>query len=264
MQLFAIDIDGTCLNPKQLISNRTLSSLRNAAESGIEIVPATGRTLTCLPSVLKTERYIHYVITSNGSRVTDIHTGETLFKAPIPLKDALLLLDDCQKKRLGITAHIDDEYFVQGRFLHFLGRIIYGSDALNSKCVKNIFSYVEGKDISFDELQFFFFSTEVRQSIERILLNYDLSAVYSQKYVEIFSKSANKGAALSALTKHLKIPKSHVACIGDGENDLYMFHSAGMRFAMGNAVNSLKVQADYVVSSNQYDGVADAIEHYLL
>lgn len=264
MRLFAIDMDGTCLNPKQKISRRTLSALRHAAKAGIEIVPTTGRTQTCLPSALKEEPYIHYVITSNGARVTDLRTGEAFYKAPIPRKDAILLLEDCQRKKLGITAHIDDEYFVQGRLLYLLGRITYGSDARNSERVKDILSHVKGKNVCFDELQFFYFSEEARQNVETILSNYDLLAVYSEKYVEVFSKSANKGTALSALMKRLQIPQSQVACIGDGENDLYMFHSAGMKFAMGNAVDSLKAQADYVVSSNQYDGVADAIEHYLL
>lgn len=264
MQLFAIDMDGTCLNPKQQISIRTLTALKRAAEAGIEIVPATGRTQTCLPSVLKEEPYIHYVITSNGARVTDIRTGETLFKAPVPRKDAVLLLEDCQKEKLGITAHIDDEYFVQGRMLYLLGRITYGSDARSSKCIKDILSYVKGKNVCFDELQFFFFSEETRQSVEAILSNYDLLAVYSEKYVEVFSRSANKGAALSALMKRLQIPQSQVACIGDGENDLFMFHAAGLKIAMGNAADSLKVQADYIVPSNRHDGVADAIERYLL
>lgn len=264
MQLFAVDIDGTCLNPKQQVSRRTLDALRHVAKAGIEIVPATGRTQTCLPSVLKDEPYIRYIITSNGARVTGLHTGKTLFKAPIPRKDAVLLLEDCQKKKLGITAHIDDEYFVQGRLLYLLGRLTYGSVARNSKRVKDILAYAEGKNISFDELQFFFFSDEARQSARVILSNYDLFAVYSEKYVEVFSKSANKGTALSALTKRLAIPQNQVACIGDGENDLFLFQAAGLKFAMGNAAELLKVQADHIVAPNQSDGVAEAIEQYLL
>ena len=72
VQLLAVDMDGTCLNSRQHISDRTLGALRRAAEAGIEIVPTTGRTGTCLPSDLKEEHYIRYVITSNDARVTDI------------------------------------------------------------------------------------------------------------------------------------------------------------------------------------------------
>ena len=49
-------------------------------------------------------------------------------------------------------------------------------------------------------------------------------------------RNASEGAALAALAARLNIPKEQIACIGDGENDLSMFEAAGLRIAMGNAV----------------------------
>ena len=51
---------------------------------------------------------------------------------------------------------------------------------------------------------------------------------------------------------------------GDGENDMTMIRMAGIGVAMGNAVEALKTEADYVTVTNAEDGVADAIEKLVL
>ena len=51
---------------------------------------------------------------------------------------------------------------------------------------------------------------------------------------------------------------------GDGENDMTMIRTAGIGVAMGNAVEALKAEADYVTVTNDEDGVADAIEKLVL
>lgn len=98
-----------------------------------------------------------------------------------------------------------------------------------------------------------------------VLNNYpDLIKAYSSNYVELFSEDATKGNALKALAKHLNINIDDIACIGDSENDLSMFEVAGKAFAMGNAIDSLKDKALYVLKSNNEDGIAQAIYDHLL
>ena len=52
--------------------------------------------------------------------------------------------------------------------------------------------------------------------------------------------------------------------MGDGENDIPMIEYAGLGIAMGNAVDSLKVKADYITSTNVQDGVAEALEKFII
>ena len=61
------------------------------------------------------------------------------------------------------------------------------------------------------------------------------------------------------MAQELGIERSEIACIGDGENDLTMFRAAGMKMAMGNAVEELKRAADIVLPSNEKDGAAEGI-----
>ncbi|MGN0354358.1 MAG: Cof-type HAD-IIB family hydrolase [Muricoprocola sp.] len=262
IKLLAIDMDGTCLNSKNKISDENLFWLRKARAQGMEIIPTTGRTLTCIPYQLKEEPLFRYVITSNGAMVTDTNTGEDVFRALIPKGTAMELMRKCQGKGLGMTAHINHEYLIQGKVLAALGRLQYGKDASYSKPLRNIMPYIEKANDDVEELQFFFFSQSARKRTELALQQYpDLAAAYSENYVEIYSRQATKGTALAAAAEHLSIGQDKIACIGNGENDLSMFHEAGLRFAVENAVPELKAAADRVVSSNNESGVAEAIQY---
>lgn len=260
MKLLAIDMDGTCLKGRGHLSGKTLGALRKAASAGIEIVPTTGRAVSCLPHRLKGEPFVHYIISSNGAVVTDARTNETIFQALMPFSEVYPLLEELSREELGITAHINREYVVQGRLLGCMGRLIYGKDAKNIQCVKDLPDFVREQQADIEELQLFF-PSGARPRVAEILSNYgSVSAAYSNVYVEVFSKAASKGNALRALSEHLAVPKEEIACIGDGENDQSMFQASGLRFAMGNAVDTLKAQADYVLPTNRQNGVAAAID----
>lgn len=266
IQLLAVDMDGTCLNSKKRITPRTLAALRAAAEAGIIVVPTTGRALTCLPHQLLEEKDMYrYVISSNGANVMDCIENRTIFRAEVKKEEACNLISELESQRLGFTAHIDQEYLVQGRLLSLMGRMIYGADARASCHVQNIAKAIAQRGQDVEELQFFFFSHKARRFVSDTLRRHpQLSATYGDLYVEIFSKNASKGTALRELAAHLNISQENIACIGDGENDQSMFAAAGLRFAMGNAVACLKDSADITLPSNNQDGITEAIYRYLL
>ncbi|MET0126489.1 MAG: HAD hydrolase family protein, partial [Pseudomonas caspiana] len=83
-------------------------------------------------------------------------------------------------------------------------------------------------------------------------------------YLDVTALDANKGHALITLASQLGVDMAHTAAIGDGGNDVAMFHKAGFSIAMGQAEESVRSQADVVTGSNLQDGVASAIERYML
>lgn len=79
IRLLAVDMDGTCLNRKNQIIEQNMAALRRLVQSGIQIVPASGRASTCLPHQLRAAPMLfRYAITSNGARVDDVR-GHCLF-----------------------------------------------------------------------------------------------------------------------------------------------------------------------------------------
>ena len=278
IKLLAVDMDGTCLDRRSRMTDATLEALRKAAGRGVTTVPTTGRNLECIPHRLaagtlfttgamdekKNRDLYRYVISSNGACVTDIRERKEIFRAPVPADDVLPLLRECGKLRLGIASHIRHRYLLEGRFLTMAGRLVYGKDARGVCCVRSMEGFIRKGGYKVEEFQFYFFSPGAERNVRSVLEKYpDLRAAYTGIYVEVYSKDASKGRALAELARHLDIRKEEIACIGDGENDLSMFEAAGLRIAMGNAVEDLKKQADHVTDSNARDGAAKAVEWIL-
>ena len=86
----------------------------------------------------------------------------------------------------------------------------------------------------------------------------------SEYYLEIFPKGVTKGEALAAVCEKLNIKLEETIAFGDQELDVPMIQKAGVGIAMGNAHENIQKIADYVTASNEENGVALALEKFLL
>jgi hydroxymethylpyrimidine pyrophosphatase-like HAD family hydrolase len=66
------------------------------------------------------------------------------------------------------------------------------------------------------------------------------------------------------LAADLGIEPEEIATIGDGPNDLLMFARSGLSIAMGNASSEVQHGARHVTRSNDENGFAYAMEHFVL
>ena len=265
IKLFAVDMDGTCLSDRRLMSEATIQALREAAEAGITVVPTTGRTCTCLPHQIWDQDFYRYVISSNGAVATDLTTKECMHRALIPWESVVGLLQECDEHKIGLSVHLNHRFILQGRFLKKLGQWSYGRDARNTECEKSIVDLLKREKTDLEELQLFYFSEGARTACREILGRAEhLSMAFDSHYAEVYSPEASKGNALTVLAEQLGVRKEEIACVGDAENDLSMFAASGLKFAMGNGIPELKEKADVVLPSNNDDGVACAIREYLL
>jgi Cof subfamily protein (haloacid dehalogenase superfamily) len=78
-------------------------------------------------------------------------------------------------------------------------------------------------------------------------------------YIDVTPTEATKGNALRTIATALGIAPDAVACIGDMPNDVPMFHASARSFAMGNAPDEVKAEADHVVADHDEDGWAEAV-----
>jgi Cof subfamily protein (haloacid dehalogenase superfamily) len=91
-----------------------------------------------------------------------------------------------------------------------------------------------------------------------------LAARSQSYYLDVTALDANKGSALADIAEALGIDLQNTAAIGDAGNDVAMFLRAGMSIAMGQAEVGVKTQANFVTGSNAEDGLAMAVEQYVL
>jgi Cof subfamily protein (haloacid dehalogenase superfamily) len=83
-------------------------------------------------------------------------------------------------------------------------------------------------------------------------------------YCDVNAPGINKGRLIDLLMQRLAVPREEILVLGDMENDLQMFARAGFAVAMGNAADAVKRAAQATTLSNDEDGVAAAIERYVL
>ena len=82
--------------------------------------------------------------------------------------------------------------------------------------------------------------------------------------LELLPPGGSKGSALKTLLSQLKIAPARMMAVGDGENDLEMLQMAGVGVAVANAESMVKDIADHVTTASYGDGVAEAIERFVL
>lgn len=82
-------------------------------------------------------------------------------------------------------------------------------------------------------------------------------------YLDVTALAANKGAGVEALARAAGVSLDEVMVLGDMRNDLPMLTRGGLAAVMGQAPPDVKEVADWVVASNDDDGVAQALDRLL-
>ena len=92
-RLIALDLDGTLLNPQKELTEGNRRALLAAAGRGTHIVPTTGRFFEGMPEAVRSLPCIRYTITINGAQVQDRQTGDVLYRAEIPNRRAIEVME---------------------------------------------------------------------------------------------------------------------------------------------------------------------------
>ena len=82
--------------------------------------------------------------------------------------------------------------------------------------------------------------------------------------LEIGGATTSKADAIKVLCGGFGVSLENVMACGDSPNDLAMLTAAGFPVAVGNAKDELKAVAKYIAPTNDEDGVAEAIEKFVL
>lgn len=91
-------------------------------------------------------------------------------------------------------------------------------------------------------------------------LQLDLHISFNKGAVMVLPPQVNKGSGLLAALRELGLSRHNVVCIGDAENDHVMFSICECGVAVGNALPSVKKQADLVMRGDHGHGVIELID----
>ena len=88
-----------------------------------------------------------------------------------------------------------------------------------------------------------------------------LGDVYKRQ-ADITAKGNTKQKGIDEIINHFGIRLEETMAFGDGGNDVSMLRHAAIGVAMGNAVDEVKEHANYITTSVDEDGVANALKHF--
>lgn len=264
IKLIALDLDGTLLLPDKSLSEENRKVLmRVSQEKGIQVVLATGRTVSGIGWILEQLPCIKYAVMSNGSVVQDIKNGKIIAKHLVKTEDALAFFDYAVSNKLVLDFFDEGKRIVPMEWNDWINRMEASEGAkklLLSDCIRvkdqraylSELSGIEKISIRFPNEQE---KNRMYGEFEKKFPQFQLCSSLETN-IEANCRNITKATGLEELTSYLGFGMESVMAFGDNGNDYEMILSAGIGVAMGNAEESIKEAADRITRNNTEDGVA--------
>jgi Cof subfamily protein (haloacid dehalogenase superfamily) len=269
IKLLIVDIDGTIAGESNQVSTRVKQAIQAARDRGVRVGIATGRMYK---SALRFHQEIAAdmpIIAYQGAWIQDPATGVIHRHSPVPVDIARELIDYFEQPslfdKLSIHVYRDDCLYV--REINPDTELYIGRSGIGVTPVPDLRTLLTERP------------TKILAMSEDTALIQDLLADLRRKYsadrlhittsVPIFLETTHsgidKGNAIDYVAQNLLgITAANVLAIGDNYNDVEMLAYAGIGVAMGNAPSDVQSQADWVAPDVSADGVAAAIEKFIL
>jgi Cof subfamily protein (haloacid dehalogenase superfamily) len=273
VRLIAIDIDGTLLNSEFKIPAANITALRQAHDTGVEIVLVTGRRHTFAMPIAEALGFDIWLISSNGA-VTKSMAGELFHRDLLPAATARRLIAHMDAFRSNCVLTFDSD--VPGAL------VLEHADVLNasiSRWIEKNAAWIKfvvpiEEALVTDPIQAMFCGTvarmrEAEAHLRLAGLDHAITALKTEYpardlcMFDVLNYGCSKGHAVERWAGYRGITKEQVMAIGDNYNDIEMLNFAGVPVVMGNASEAMKNLGFEVTLSNDEAGVAAAVEQVL-
>lgn len=275
IRLLAVDMDGTLLNPQGKISARNTMALKLILKEGGGVVVCTGRGYDDAREPLEEAGIVCDLICMNGSAVYS-RDGRQIHKQTLD-EDQVRRVLCCAKDEPVVFDFMTDQGSCTVNTPDELQRcyeehIFFPSADVAPNQFHERFRYLTKDELFSRGLNFYKISVisgaaGVLERIKRRLKREEAFSVASSSHtnLEITHPAAKKGGALLEYAGCRGYLPAEIMAVGDSENDLSMLSlKLGATVAMENAVEAVRLTAGHITGSNTEDGVAQAVEMFML
>lgn len=269
MELFVTDLDGTLINSKREVTEKSLIILNKLIDDGMNFTVATARTPATAVEILKDLNLKLPVALMNGVLIYDTKTLKYIDTKEMDKEatDKVLNIFEKYNKNPLVYGVKDNHLWVYHKeFEH-----AYEYNFYKERADKELKTFVEIKDyknaivdnniinfVAFDTYEKIKSIAEEIKCIEGITVNYYEDVYEDCYFLEAYSNKASKANGIKYLSKYIDYSK--VICFGDNLNDIPMFELADEAYATANAVEEIKKIATDVIGSCENDGVAEFLK----
>lgn len=261
IRAIAFDLDDTLLRSDLTVSDYTVDVLRRAADRGIIILPASGRTRDSMFPTVQRIGCADAFISCNGA---DVWTPdrELIMQELLPVALAHEVARYAADRGVYCQTYspsrfyfsVDNEYAVS----------YANSSSLEGEFVGDLTAFIQRpvtKLLMMDTPEKIAALYEEAKTIFAGRASMTCSKPY---FLECNPLKATKGNALKWCADHFGFRMDELLTFGDSLNDVSMLAAAGIGVAMGNAREDVKAMGFPVCLTNDEDGVARYIEEYIL
>ncbi|WP_125714200.1 HAD family hydrolase [Companilactobacillus kedongensis] len=259
MKLVITDLDSTFLDKDKHYDvdhfNRIKYELK---KRGIEFAACTGKQAEKVEEIMGTDLWI---VGDGGARIK--HNGKFYYKNLIPNKlgqEFIVALKNLNIDFNIVASTEERSYIANNRTKPEIDRIKKSyhlvTEISDFKQITQDFTKISVYDA---EGHTFDYYKKLDSFKDRLFI-----VAPEPTWIDISNLGAHKGSGIEKLQEILGCTKDETICFGDGYNDLEMFNQSGVKFAMGNAFDDVKDKADFVIKTNNQDGVLRALDKLLL
>jgi Cof subfamily protein (haloacid dehalogenase superfamily) len=259
--LIGLDIDGTLVHDDGVLSSAVFDQVARVRSLGHEVFIATGRAAAnAYPVIHQLEIDKSHAVCSNGAvtiKVDREHPrGFELFdvKTFDPSEVLQQLIEELPNAHFAVEDEDGGYRFHKPFPSYALGEhnVETPLEELLHRPVSRVVVLSPDHDVD-----------QFLQLMEAVGLQSVSYAIGYTAWLDIAPKGIDKGHGLERLRQQYGFAGNRVLVMGDGRNDIEMFHWArslgGHAFAMGQAPDEVKLAATAVTASVDQDGVAQVL-----
>lgn len=261
------DIDGTLLDRQNNVSQDNADAVKRLQDTGIQFILATGRPDFWVQEIVDRLHVCGPLIACNGAVIRNLPTRQLLRYDTLGEEIVLSIIEHGLANDLDLLAYTSDTvYYTPGSHLVNVFHE-YNRSASTQYYVP---TQRLTEDLHWPAKEVVKFLVRSRQmthdpKFAELLHDQRISATSSRSGVtDIMAKGVSKGSALGHLAGMCSIDLTQTVVLGDNFNDISMFEIAAFGIAMGNAEAELKIRASFTTRSNDENGVAFAIDQWIL
>ena len=255
------DLDDTLLNSEKKISSVDKEAIMRAQEAGVKFVLASGRptfAMYDLAKELELDKYGSFILSFNGSIITDCRSGENIFEASLTKEDLHLMYDFAKENKTHILTYIDDEVVSETESEYIDVEVTLTKMPHNlTKSFKAIRISIAVKCMLLEEPTYL---KEVEAKLKATYGDKYSIAISKPFFLEVTKLGVDKGVALRKLVETLGLKIEESIAVGDSYNDLPMLKAAGLAACVENANEDIKKVCSFISKSNNDGGMAYLID----
>jgi hypothetical protein len=267
-KLLVLDIDGTLIGRETNVSDENKLALKRAIQNGVTVSLCTGRTPRATRGVLKQLSLDGYHTFFDGALVINPRNGHEIYVQPIEVDTIRQAIKWAHDNKHDIELYSETKYFAErenwSTRVHeefFDVKAVLGDyeNLLDRESIVKIGTVATNPEESLIVSEF------QKAFINKLNFTRVRTPAYPGKdFINVVSPLVSKGTAVSCLAAHLNINREEIVAIGDGSNDVSLLSSVGLAIAMPHSPDELRSVADHITLDVEDNGVAAAVNRFIL